>query len=183
MKKSITLLAFVMFTTLAYSQENMITLSGGYVFANVEDTDVNATGFRINALFEYNQAGGKWAHGFSVGYIGLSAEITESLQTSTVDINTWPLYYAPKYLFGSESFKGFVKGAIGWQFSNFERTGTLSTISDSDTGFVGGGGVGALYFFNEKIFLTAEYELLWMGNSFYKDGLVNTASLGIGIRL
>ena len=89
----------------------------------------------------------------SVGYIGLSAEITESLQTTTIDINTWPFYYAPKYLFGGESFKGFVKGAIGWQFSNFERYGALSTISDSDTGFVGGGGVGAQYFFNEKIFL------------------------------
>ncbi len=182
MKKSITLLAFVILTTVAYSQENMITLSGGYVFANVIDTDVSATGFRINGLYEYNRAGGKWAHGFSVGYIGLSAEITESLQTATIDINTWPLYYAPKYLFGGENFKGFIKGAIGLQFSNFERYGTLSTISDSDTGFVGGGGAGAQYYFNEKIFLSAEYELLYMGNSFYKDGLVNTASLGIGFR-
>jgi len=182
MKKSIIILAFVMLTTVAFSQENMITLSGGYVFANVEDTDVNATGFRINGLFEYNQGGGKWAHGFSVGYIGLSAEMTESLQTSTIDINTWPLYYTPKYLFGGESFKGFVKGAIGWQISNFKRYGAITTLSDSDTGFVGGGGVGAQYFFNEKIFLSAEYELLWMSNSFYKDGLVNTASLGIGVR-
>jgi Outer membrane protein beta-barrel domain len=182
MKKSIAILVFAMLSTLAYSQENMITLSGGYVFANVENEDVNATGFRINGLFEYNQAGGKWAHGFSVGYMGLSAEIAESLQITTVDVNTWPLYYAPKYLFGGESFKGFIKGAIGWQFSNFERYGALSTISDSDTGFVGGGGVGAQYFFNEKIFLSAEYELLYMGNSFYNDGLVNTASLGIGIR-
>lgn len=48
MKKSITLLVFAMLTTLAYGQENRITLSGGYVFANVEDTDVNTTGFRIN---------------------------------------------------------------------------------------------------------------------------------------
>jgi hypothetical protein len=182
MKKTIIVLAFAMLTTIAYSQENMITLSGGYVFANVEDTDVSATGFRINGLYEYNQAGGKWAHGFSIGYIGLSAEITESVQTSTIDINTWPFYYAPKYLFGGESFKGFIKGAIGWQISNFERYGTLATISDSDTGFTGGGGVGAQYFFNEKIFLSAEYELLWMSNSFYKDGLVNTASLGLGIR-
>jgi Outer membrane protein beta-barrel domain len=182
MKKTITVFAFVLLTTLLYSQENRITLSGGYVFANVEDTDVNGTGFRINGLYEYNPEGGKWAHGFSVGYVGLSAEGTEGLQTVQYDIGSWPLYYAPKYLFGSENFKGFIKGAIGMQFSSFERTAALTTISDSDLGFTGGGGVGAHYFFNDKIFLTAEYELLWMSNSYYKDGLLNTASAGIGIR-
>lgn len=182
MKKSITVLVFMLLTGLAFSQENIITLSGGYAFANIEDSDVNTTGWRINGLYEYNQAGGNWAHGFSFGYVSLSAESTESLQTTKYDINTWPFYYAPKYLFGGESFKGFIKGAVGWQISNFERYGTVATFSDSDTGFVWGGGVGAQYFFNEKIFLSAEYELLWMSNSFYKDGLLNTASLGIGFR-
>jgi hypothetical protein len=182
MKKTITVLAFAISTTLAWSQENSITLSGGYVFANVEDTDVNGTGFRINGLYEYNQAGGKWAHGFSVGYMGLSAERTDALQTTSYDINTLPLYYQPKYLFGGKRFKGFIKGAIGWQISKIERTTSLSTISDNDTGFLGGGGVGVHYLFNKKVFLSAEYELLWMGNSFYKDGLLNTASLGIGFR-
>lgn len=182
MKRSIIVLVFTLLFTAAFSQENMITLSGGYVFTNIEDTDLNTTGWRINGLYEYNQAGGHWAHGFSIGYIGLSAESTESLQTTTYDINTWPFYYAPKYLFGGENFKGFIKGAAGWQISNFERYGSLATLSDSDTGFVGGGGVGAQYFFNDKIFLSAEYELLWMSNSFYKDGLLNTASLGVGFR-
>ncbi len=182
MKKTITVFAFVMLATLVYSQENRITLSGGYVFANVEDTDENGTGFRINGLYEYNPAGGKWAHGFSVGYVGFSAEGTEGLQTTQYDITSWPIYYAPKYLFGSEKFKGFIKGAIGMQFSSIERTAALTIISDNDLGFTGGGGLGAQYFFNEKFFLTAEYELLWMSNSFYKDGLLNSASLGIGIR-
>lgn len=182
MKRTMTVLVFTLLATFAFGQENMITLSGGYVFANVEDTDVNGTGFRINGLYEYNQGGGSWAHGFSFGYVGLSAETNESLQTTKYDINTWPFYYAPKYLFGGESFKGFIKGAVGWQISNIERYGTLATVSDSDTGFVGGGGVGAQYYLNEKIFLSAEYELLWMSNSFYKGGLLNTASLGIGFR-
>lgn len=176
------MLGLLMIVAVGFSQENMVTLSGGYVFTNVEDSDVEANGFRINGLYEYNQAGGNWAHGFSFGYMGLSAEVIESLQTVSVDINTWPFYYAPKYLFGGDSFKGFIKGAVGWQISNFERYGTVATVSDSDTGFIGGGGAGAQYFFNEKIFMSAEYELLWMSNSFYKDGLVNTASLGIGFR-
>jgi opacity protein-like surface antigen len=182
MKKIIAILGFALLATVAYSQENMITLSGGYVMANIEDNDANGTGFRINALYEYNPGGGKWAHGFSFGYMGLTSETTESLQTVTRDINTWPLYYAPKFLFGSENFKGFIKGAIGWQISSFERTTALTTISDNDSGFLGGGGVGAQYHFNEKIFLTAEYELLWMSNSFYVDEVVNTVSLGLGIK-
>jgi len=182
MKRTISVIVFIMMATFAYSQENMATLSGGYVFANIEGANENGTGFRINGLFEYNQGQGSWAHGFSVGYIGLSAEVKETAQVLKYDINTWPLYYAPKYMFGGESFKGFVKGAIGWQISNFERSGTLGTISDNDTGFLGGGGVGVQYLINEKIFLSAEYELLYMSNSFYKDGLLNTASLGIGMR-
>lgn len=182
MKKTVILLVFSLFSTLAYSQDKMITLSGGYVFANVEDSDAQGTGFRINGLYEYNPAGGNWAHGFSVGYISMSAEGTESLQETQYDFSTWPMYYAPKYLFGSEKLKGFIKGAIGWQFSSLERTTALTIITDKDTGFTTGGGVGASFFFNEKIFLTAEYELLWMSNSFYKDGIVNTASLGLGFR-
>jgi hypothetical protein len=167
---------------MVYGQENLITLSGGYVFANIEETDVNGTGFRINGLYEFNPMGGKWAHGFSVGYIGLSGEGTDTFQTTEYDVNSWPLYYVPKFLFGKESFKGFIKGALGWQFSGIKRTTQLTTISDNDSGFVGGGGLGIQYYFNEKIFLSAEYELLWMSNSFYRDGLLNTASLGIGIR-
>lgn len=182
MKRPIIVLVFTLLSFLAFSQENMITISGGYAFSNIEDSDVTTTGWRINGLYEYNQGGGSWAHGFSFGYINLSAEVTESLQTTTWDVNTWPIYYAPKYLFGGEKFKGFVKGAIGWQISNFERMASRSTVSDSDTGFLGGGGAGASYFINEKILITAEYELLWMSNSIYKDGLLNTASLGIGFR-
>jgi hypothetical protein len=180
-KNSILIIFLSMLAGVGYGQENMATLSGGYVFANVESTDVNGSGFRINGLYEYNPGGSNWAHGISIGYIGLTGETTTN-QTIKYDINTWPIYYAPKYLFGNESFKGFIKGSIGWQFSNIDRIGVVSTISDNDAGFTAGGGLGAMYFFNEKVFLNVEYELLYLGNSFYKDGLLNTVSLGIGFK-
>lgn len=182
MKRIITIFVFTTLTTLVYSQENAVTLSGGYAFANVEDTDVNATGWRITGLYEYNQSGSRWAQGFSVGYLSLSAQSTDGLQTTNLDVSSWPIYYAPKYLFGNEKLKGFVKVAMGWQFSKLKKSGTLINQEADDTGFTTGGGVGAQYLFNEKIFLSAEYELLYMSNSFYKDGLLNTASLGIGIK-
>lgn len=40
MKNTVILLVFTLFSTLAFCQDKMITLSGGYVFANVEDSEL-----------------------------------------------------------------------------------------------------------------------------------------------
>jgi hypothetical protein len=32
------------------------------------------------------------------------------------------------------------------------------------------------------IFLNAEYELAWLSNTYYKDGLINSAMVGIGVK-
>jgi len=181
-EKTISILAFVTLSTWAFGQENSITLSGGYSFANVEDTDVKATGWRINGLYEFNPSNGKFAHGLSIGYVSISGDETSGVNKLSYDIVSWPIYYAPKFLFGNEKVKGFIKGAIGYQFSNLKRTGTLVEFKDHDGGFAGGGGAGLLYFINEKVFLNAEYELIWLGNSYYKDGWLNTASIGVGFR-
>jgi hypothetical protein len=182
MKKIIAVAAFALLASQAFAQENMVTLNGGYSFANVEDHDVNVTGWRISGVYEFNPLGSKFAHGLSVGYVSLSGEGKENLYTITYDISSWPIYYAPKFLFGGEKAKGFIKGAIGYQFSKLQRTGEFVEATDNDAGFTGGGGAGVSYFFNEKFFLTAEYELIWMSNSFYKDGWLNTASVGLGIK-
>jgi opacity protein-like surface antigen len=182
MKTVFILFMVTMVTTLAFSQENMMTLSGGYAFSNVEDTDANANGWRINALYEFNPMEGKFAHGLSVGYASVNAEDAD---LNTYKIGAWPIYYAPKFLFGKEKIKGFIKGAVGWQFSKLrvEGGGIIGgSIEDSDSGFTGGGGAGISYFLNDKIFLSAEYELLWMSNSFYRDETLNTVSLGVGYK-
>lgn len=72
MKKYIVIITLMLSSLPLLAQENMITLSGGYVFANIEEVDQNATGFRINGLYEFNPAGGKFAHGISVGFIQIS---------------------------------------------------------------------------------------------------------------
>lgn len=182
MKKIIAFVLFALFVVQASAQENSITLSGGYAFADVEEWNINATGWRINGLYEYRPNEGKLAHGFSIGYVNLSAEMIESVNTINYKINSWPIYYAPKFLIGSGNVKGFIKAAIGWQFSHLERTGALASLDDNDAGFTGGGGAGLRYDINDKIFVSGEYELLWMSNSFYKDGLLNTASLGLGFK-
>ena len=162
----------------AYSQESMVTLSGGAVLANVEDAETNGTGFRINGLYEYNPMLGKIAYGLSVGYIDLGADN----DGTEYKVTSLPIYFAPKFLFGGDKFKGFIKGALGMHFSRIKRTGTRTELEDKDTGFTGGIGGGALFFLTNAIFINAEYELLWMSNHFYRDGLQQGISAGLGFR-
>ncbi len=177
MKKYIFITFLILLSMRALSQENMVTLSGGYASANVEDTDVKATGWRINVLYEFNPVGTKIAHGFSFGYISLSA--SENNVEST--INSFPVYYAPKYIFGSDKFKGFIKGALGIQFAGLKREG-LVNLSDTDFGFYGGGGAGIMIFIKENIFINGEYEIAWASNNYYRDGWISTAGGGIGFK-
>jgi hypothetical protein len=183
MKKVFLILTLACSTLYGFSQENMFTVSGGYSFANIEDTDAKATGWRINGTYEFNPSQGPWALGFALGYMGLSTSETNIL-TGTVDYNigTIPIYFAPRYMFGNEKIKGFIKGALGTQNSHFKATSTNLEFTSSDWGFYGGGSAGINIFLSEKVFLNAEYELAWLSNTYYKDGLMNSAMLGLGIK-
>jgi hypothetical protein len=180
--KPLMIIVLALFSITAWSQENRFTLSGGYAFANVEEVDVNTTGFRINGLYEYNPGSGKVSHGFSFGYIGTNADVAGTVGTNKYKINAWPIYYAPKLVFGQGSAQGFIKGALGMQFSNLNRTGALTDLEDNDYGFYGGASVGFMKSFGEKMFVNVEYEWAYMSNSFYKDGFMNSAMLGIGYK-
>jgi hypothetical protein len=182
MKNTIAILFLVSSTLVAFSQENMLTLSGGYTFANIEEADADGTGWRINGLYEYIPGGGKVAHGISFGYVSLSAEGTFGQEKTQYDVGTWPIYYAPKYLIGDGKMKGFIKGAIGWQFSSIDSSRPLVGVETSDSGFTAGAGAGFMFSVSEKIFLNAEYEFLWLQNSYFRDGYLNTASLGLGLK-
>jgi hypothetical protein len=165
------------------AQERSVALSGGYVFANIDETDVNADGFRLNGLFDFNPQGGKFSHGFSVGYAHMTASGTKANLTADYKINSFPIYYAPRISFGSESFKIFLKGALGVHFSHYNRTSEHVEINDWDAGLYAGAGLGFVKSINEKVSLSLEYEWAYMNNTAYVSGFLNSAMLGIGIRL
>ena len=181
MKKLILITFLIALSLKGISQENMFTLGGGYSFANIQDTETQGTGWRINGLYEFNPSGGMFAHGISLGYVSITA--TEGTGALTVEnkIHSVPIYYAPKLLLGKNKIKGFVKGAIGLQFAGLDRTGFIE-VSDSDMGFYGGGGAGIMVFLKENIFINAEYEIAWVSNSAFSDGWMNTAGGGIGFK-
>jgi hypothetical protein len=159
----------------------MITINGGYVFANVEDFDNQATGWRINGVYEYNPQQGKFAHGVAIGYTSIKASEDIGQLSKTGTFSSLPFYYAPKFLFGEGKTKLFVKGALGTQIAWIKREGILE-LTDNDIGFYGGGGAGLRIDVSEKLFINAEYEIAWVSNSFYKDGWLNNAMAGIGFK-
>jgi len=181
MKKNILFVILILMSAKAFSQENMITIGGGYSSVNIEDTDTRATGWRITGLYEFNPAGSILAHGFSFGYVSVSASETAGQQEIKSTINSFPVYYAPKLMFGKEKIKIFLKGALGMQFATLKREGAVS-LTDKDFGFYGGGGAGLMLFLKDNIFINAEYEIAWASNNCYKDGWISTIGGGIGFK-
>lgn len=179
MKNNLIIAALILISASAWAQESMVTLSYGYAFANPENSDNNADGFRINGLYEYNPSQGKIAHGLNIGYVLTKYEAS---QGTDVSLRSWPVYYAPKVMLGnSDKFKFFLKGALGIHFSKYTSEGVLS-LETADTGFYGGVGAGGMLFLKENIFLNLEYEWAYLSNSWYNDGFLNTAQLGIGFK-
>jgi len=178
MKNTLLLFVFLGFSFLAMAQENKFTLSGGYVFANLEDVNTDASGWRLNGLYEFNPNQSMFSHGLSFGYIGLSADAN----LANYKINSWPVYYAPKVTFGTGKIRGFLKGALGTHFTDYKRTGTLGDISTFDVGFYGGASAGGEIHISDQIFINVEYEWAYLSNSYYRDGFINSAMIGIGFK-
>lgn len=173
-------LFFSMVST-AQLNENSITISGGYAFAKSELIDAKVTGWRLFGVYEFAPYQNNFGHGISFGYIGTSESINGILNTIDYKYNAWPIYYAPRYSFGKDKFKPFVNGALGVHFSNYKQTGFLE-ISGNNTGFYGGLGGGFLFNLSEAFYIDLEYNWAYMSNSYYKNGFMNSAMLGIGIR-
>ena len=85
-------------------------------------------------------------------------------------------------MIGKKGLKGFIKGALGGHFSEYTRTGALPDIDTTDIGFFGGASLGVMFMFNEKVFANIEYEWAYLSNSYYRDGEVASAMIGIGAR-
>ena len=170
-------------TSSAAAKDKFMTISYGDISTDIEDTDTDASGWRLNLSFEHGARNGNVLHGFAIGYIDSSADVTTAAQTSSYKLESLPIYYAPKLLFGKIAFKGFLKGAIGIHFSDYERTGALGSVESQDTGLYAGASLGAMYAFNEKVFINAEYEWAYLSNSYYRDGELQSVMVGLGFRL
>lgn len=183
MKKFLLTASIFLYGLTSLAQERMFTLSGGYAFADPEEYDDTATGYRINGLFDYKRTERKLSHGFNIGYVQTKFSTTTFVGETEVSIRSWPIYYAPKLFLGnSDKFKPFLKGALGMHFSKFMLTGPGVYGVELDEGFYGGFGLGGLFFLQEDLFLNLEYEWAYQSNSYYGNGFLNSAQLGLGFK-
>jgi len=181
MKRSFLILMLVFLAgSVAWTQENIVSLSGGYAFGKYKDAATSATGWRINGIYEFNPIGGKISHGISFGVISTSG--ASETPKADSELTTWPIYYSLKGIFGENNFKVFVKGSMGLHFSHYKRVAPTLEIDTNDSGFYGGASAGVRYYLKENIFLNAEYEWAYMSNAFYKNGMINSVMLGLGIQ-
>lgn len=183
MKHFLSVLAFIVISVTAWSQTDMLSLNYGFEFANIEDVEEQGTGWRISADYEFNPEGGKLVHGVVLGYTSITATYTESNIDGEIKskISSYPMYYAPKYFFGNGKVQAFIKGAAGVQLASIKREGAV-TFSDTDGGLYLGGGGGLVLFVKDNIFINAEYEIAWVSNNYYRDGLLNSVMIGIGYK-
>ena len=190
MKRFLFTISFISISFFGFSQESMVSLSGGWAWANIDDSDfyaedpnIKGTGWRINGTYDYvPSVGSKIVYGFSIGYINVSASYDGGEGTDDYEVSSVPFYFAPKFLLGnSEKFKGFLKLMIGGQSASMKKSGTVN-VSANDFGFYGGGGAGLMYFVNDQIFLNLEYELAYVTNEYFRNGVMNSALIGIGMK-
>jgi hypothetical protein len=182
MKQLLMMLSILVYSVTAWSQQNILSISGGYVFTNVSETDVKATGWRINGVYEFNPQEGLISRSISFGLFRTSSEYENQNQTSNYKLNSFPIYYSHKVMFVKEKFKGFLKGSLGVHLSQYSRTGSLAEVSAEDVGFYGGAGFGGMMFLKNSLFINVEYEWAFLSNSYYKNGFVNTVLCGIGYK-
>jgi hypothetical protein len=178
MKHNLLIITLLFCSSALWAQDNILTISSGYASAKISDSDLKGTGWNIRGLYEFNQQDdSKFLHGISFGFINTHA----SEGDQRYRLNSFPLYYAPKIMAGKGKFKGFLKGALGIQFSSVRKEG-LVDLTDADMGLYAGAGAGIMFMLNEELFINAEYEIAWASNKYYKDGFINTIGGGIGVK-
>ncbi len=160
----------------------MISLEGGWVVADLEEINTGMNGWRIAGLYEFNPYEDKVTHGISFGYVNMKTEVTNGQSITKYELGNFPIYYAPGLLLGKDKFKFQLKGALGWQFSNLHRYGSVFESKSNSGGLTLGAGAGGLYLFQPTVFLNFGYEFLWMNNSYYVDQYMHNIKLGLGYK-
>jgi len=182
--KSILLLTTLFFLTLAsQAQENIFTLGGGYTSLKIDDENKNLEGWRYNTSYEFNPNQSPFAFGIVLGY-AINSGISTFPDAIDVDVKTRiiPLYFQPKIILGSQTLQGFIKGALGAQFTRITTTAQFYETTTGSNGLLSGGGAGVIYNVNPNFFIQAEYEIIWMDNYYFQDALLNSAMVGFGLR-
>jgi hypothetical protein len=167
-------------TTFAQFQINSMNLafSGGWSLMNIEESSNSVNGFEIGGHFEHTSINGKWAFGAALSFV----RVTDDVGSDRALYSSTPFTFQTKYLFGSLDTKGFIKANLGIHSSKVEWNGTRRDIKNWDHGFVVGGGAGVNQYLSQTVYIIVAYDIKWLQNSYYNNGLLHTFSAGLGFQ-
>ena len=157
----------------------IVTFTGGWSLMNIEESSNSVGGFETGGSFEQTSNNGKWAYGVSLTLIKVTDETTGRGKSM---YRTTPFTLQGKYMFGGSDTKFYLQGNLGGHHSSIERDGISETYQNWDYGVVIGGGAGIHKFVSEKVYVTLAYNLKWLQNSNYKEGVLHTFLGGLGFQ-
>jgi hypothetical protein len=160
---------------------SIIQAGGGWSSVIISSNSETGSGYIINGSYE-NWLVAPVGIGGSVHYMHVRQENDRGIAEGT----SLPILLDAKYYFGKSRLRIFVMGSAGFQFSwrKLESTsGSENEGSDHDAGFAAGFGTGVVYNINPGILLNLNYNLYWMKNAYYSNGIANTVSLNVGFIL
>jgi len=165
----------------------LLILNVGFTAASPEDNDNDLNGNTFSLNYESSNLEGNLAGGVSISYLTTSADSVDAggntvSRLNSVSYRVFPIILYGRYMFGTDQIKGYIGAGIGIQFSNASFYTNNIQADGQDSGITIGGMAGVNYFFNDKIFVNGNYNLSWLSNSFYQDGIVQNFTVGLGFQ-
>lgn len=182
MKKQLLFLLCLILSAEAFSQTKSFILTGGWAVASPNYSDVSVNGFKIGGQWEKAVIEEHWGMGFEADYIDFKQIGSKTASNSVNKFRSIPVMAYGKYLIGNDKLQGYAKGGGGFQFTKVSSETPNLYLSDKDFGFALTAGVGGYYALTEYLYLNVDYEFLYLTNSTYNSGMINSVSLGIGFK-
>jgi hypothetical protein len=159
----------------------LFIFDGAYAIVSGEETSNTLDGYAFSLGFEQLSRKGQWSGG--IGLMYLNSQDTNDETQEQLNYSSYPISLYGKYFAGIPGLSAYLQAGFGIQFSNVEYTGKAGYYSGgADSGLTLNLGAGAPVFLNERMFLNIAYNLVWMENSYYQDGLVHMFKLGLGFQ-
>ena len=182
MKKYLLLLVGITVSTVTFSQTKSFILTGGWAAALPNYSDASINGFKLGGQWEKANIQEHYGWGIEADYINFTQTGPKPAANSQNRYHTIPLTFYGKYLIGNDKLQGYAKVGGGFQFSKISSETPSVYLSDHDFGIALTAGAGVYYTLTEYLYLNVDYGFLYISNSTYNSGMINSVSLGVGFK-
>jgi outer membrane protein W len=183
MKKHLLFFLLLNASTAVFSQDKSFILTGGWAVALPNYSDVSMNGFKISGQWEKANVQNHLGCGIQADYINFKETGSKPVANSVNKFRTIPLTFYGKYLIGNDKIQAYAKAGGGFQFTKVSSENPSLYVSDNDFGIALTTGAGVYYTLTEYLYLNLDYGFLYLTNSSYSSGMINSVSLGIGFKM